>query len=375
MPVDEQAILGKGLPTILIEDRACVGCGYNLKGLRTDGKCPECGRPIRKASSRLSKQDDMTHAPLPWLRAFSASAQSAFWGYLLLLGLWIACAFVGSRVPVIWGVLGLPGLLFVWGVLGLTKPRPVMKSTVVSPAREWRVRRVAARVCALGWLVWAGGLAGRAMIASPSFSHAAAGWMSLAGFAMAIAGLSVLLAYLSEIADWANDITLVFKLRAAVWIVSAGGLAFFFAQVILRTGVGIIEALLLAFCVLLACAGTVVTIVSLSRVASLANWAVINHMTDRARSERLREKAERARFVEEQIATAASSRRPGDDTHAGSRVRRPGAEGSSDRAAAASNPRPTTGGSAREGDGGGGDGSDGIYALAPEDEPPTPPRA
>ncbi len=28
------------------EDRACRQCGYNIRGLRTDGRCPECGRPV-----------------------------------------------------------------------------------------------------------------------------------------------------------------------------------------------------------------------------------------------------------------------------------------------------------------------------------------
>lgn len=27
-------------------DRPCVGCGYNLRGLRSDGACPECGKPV-----------------------------------------------------------------------------------------------------------------------------------------------------------------------------------------------------------------------------------------------------------------------------------------------------------------------------------------
>lgn len=31
---------------ILQEDRACARCGYNLRGLQSDGMCPECGAPI-----------------------------------------------------------------------------------------------------------------------------------------------------------------------------------------------------------------------------------------------------------------------------------------------------------------------------------------
>lgn len=34
---------------ILSSDRACVSCGYNLKGLAVTGACPECGLSIEKS--------------------------------------------------------------------------------------------------------------------------------------------------------------------------------------------------------------------------------------------------------------------------------------------------------------------------------------
>ena len=33
-------------PQMLSEDRACIRCGYNLRGLVDEGNCPECGRPV-----------------------------------------------------------------------------------------------------------------------------------------------------------------------------------------------------------------------------------------------------------------------------------------------------------------------------------------
>lgn len=38
-------------------DVSCIHCGYNLRGLSSDGQCPECGQPILDALSR-SKQAD-----------------------------------------------------------------------------------------------------------------------------------------------------------------------------------------------------------------------------------------------------------------------------------------------------------------------------
>ena len=36
------------MPTIR-EDHACVGCGYNLRGLPFDHRCPECGKPCAES--------------------------------------------------------------------------------------------------------------------------------------------------------------------------------------------------------------------------------------------------------------------------------------------------------------------------------------
>jgi len=37
-------------PADILVDLRCVGCGYNLRGLPVDGRCPECGTPV--AASR-----------------------------------------------------------------------------------------------------------------------------------------------------------------------------------------------------------------------------------------------------------------------------------------------------------------------------------
>jgi hypothetical protein len=36
----------EGEELLVEEDLPCVGCGYNLRGLKEDGKCPECGLAI-----------------------------------------------------------------------------------------------------------------------------------------------------------------------------------------------------------------------------------------------------------------------------------------------------------------------------------------
>src|SRR4051812_9568601 len=42
------------LPAVMINcDLSCVACEYNLRGLMTDGKCPECGAAIHATLERV----------------------------------------------------------------------------------------------------------------------------------------------------------------------------------------------------------------------------------------------------------------------------------------------------------------------------------
>ncbi len=66
-------------------DLACVGCGYNLRSLRRDGDCPECGRPIRDTLASFRTQ-------------WSRSSISAYKTGCILVG---ASGMTTAAVPVI----------------------------------------------------------------------------------------------------------------------------------------------------------------------------------------------------------------------------------------------------------------------------------
>lgn len=49
--------------TSVNDNRSCVHCGYNLRGLPLDGKCPECGKAVRHSL----RGDLLKYADPHWL--------------------------------------------------------------------------------------------------------------------------------------------------------------------------------------------------------------------------------------------------------------------------------------------------------------------
>lgn len=356
-----------------MDDRRCGRCGYALKGLREDAKCPECGRAIRQRK-QVRGSADLTHAPVAWLRALSSSAHFALAGWTGLIGVWVALTiFVRPDKPVVWTILFLPAVLYVWGVLGLTRPRPLMAGTQVPPEREWWRMRLATRLASLGWIITVTAFLTRAMSNPPASIETLLEIAGFVGLLAGIVGQVLLFLYLGNIADWGNDLNLVFKLRGAAWAVGVGAVAMLLLQLAVSGGVGLVEGIVIAGGTLVLLASVLISVATFWRVAGMASWAIINHMTDRARSERLREKAERSRLRDAPAGPPppqAVERGPSTSRSTASTPVRPAPSSSAQAPAKSSRPpsveKPATAGGASS--------DDGIYMLAPEDEPPVPPR-
>jgi hypothetical protein len=43
-PINPESL--RRLDAIVAEDRPCLRCGYNVRGLRVGGRCPECGTAL-----------------------------------------------------------------------------------------------------------------------------------------------------------------------------------------------------------------------------------------------------------------------------------------------------------------------------------------
>ena len=81
------------------DDVACPACGYNLRGLRMDGRCPECGRPAIDTFARPLRAytggvaEEMVRRPggllvilLAWWIIFSAASATAGFRHVVLIG-------------------------------------------------------------------------------------------------------------------------------------------------------------------------------------------------------------------------------------------------------------------------------------------------
>ncbi len=83
-------------PETLDEDIPCISCGYNLRGLYPDGRCPECGIPIE----RSMREDLLKLCDPTWVDRLRSGATWAYWGLIatvltLILGT-VAAAAVGA---------------------------------------------------------------------------------------------------------------------------------------------------------------------------------------------------------------------------------------------------------------------------------------
>src|SRR5262245_16191872 len=108
-----------GEAALLEEDAACLGCGYNLRGLTIGGVCPECAEPVVRS---LALEPSLVTV-ISGLNRLAWSARLlilALFAFLILgaIALPVAlCAFVPLLVSIVVSVSGW------WRVTGMEQAR------------------------------------------------------------------------------------------------------------------------------------------------------------------------------------------------------------------------------------------------------------
>lgn len=288
---------------VIIDDRACRKCGYALKGLRTGGKCPECGTAIKRSVGR--KGESLVEAPRDYLEElrFAANVMS---GCVLALALlvpilaWQMGGQGSAGVATMAGVLFVLGCAWVWSVWVVTAPRRLTRATPINLNKEWAGSRWAARgmlACAPLAMVLT---AAAAMITpgGPTTAFAKLIWI-LAGVCAlgTFFGLAPLAIHVSRLASWANDDALAMRMRVAAFSLSVAGpmaIACFVLPGLvpaLSFGIATLGVLLMGSFVV----GLGLLIIGMFQMGLMTRWALANHIELKARDQRLKDRVEMER--------------------------------------------------------------------------------
>ncbi len=117
-----------GAPVAVPVDLPCVACGYNLRALATDGRCPECGEPIPHSL----RGDRLRFSDYRWLGRLARGARLGFWAVLVMLLVHVLVVLLrghGLLVPMVALGYGL-GVAGAWLVARPEPGRPVEPFTL-----------------------------------------------------------------------------------------------------------------------------------------------------------------------------------------------------------------------------------------------------
>jgi hypothetical protein len=187
---------------IIDTDRACLGCGYNLRGLRAGVKCPECGLPSKLPANL---DDPLSLMPRSVIFAFTLGCWAATVCVILTVAMVLSLRFEAWES---WITLcGLTAIAVLWlGATMLITPGFAIPQAVVRGFSQGGRLRRAARWLQLGWPMFAGATLLREVLVSPAGSATAAlQLLQFVGFAAGMAGIVTLSLLLQRLADWTRD--------------------------------------------------------------------------------------------------------------------------------------------------------------------------
>ncbi|TVQ59046.1 MAG: hypothetical protein EA379_12075 [Phycisphaerales bacterium] len=216
----DHALMGE----LILDERPCPGCGYELRGLREFAPCPECGRIISLAMQGhdgATKKpslvvEQLVDAPVGYIRVtqagFVAMILATVMTFVVGVSLF-ASAFGFGGLSNAAPMLLIASLLWLGGLALVMRPRPLLPDAPRTIETEWWMLRLVTLLTQSAFV-----LAAAVGALAPGGPSAMGGALLLLALALALIGAigwiptTVLLA---RYADWTADTDLGWRLRYA----------------------------------------------------------------------------------------------------------------------------------------------------------------
>lgn len=204
---------------VIDSQRPCANCGYDLVGLRTGDRCPECATPI---GASLFANDSLATAPLSFLGPFSRGCMLFAASAPFLLGffgatVWRLVDGLSIRIPGAGAFLAAIGWTI--GMFLATIPFTASRSGRAAPTGtpdDWNILRLIVRCSQACWPACVLALlAVSALLPAGGGTPAAKSFMLIAAltFLAGAIGLCAVQIYFIRIAIWAGDDELADRLK------------------------------------------------------------------------------------------------------------------------------------------------------------------
>lgn len=280
------------LGEVLTEDRLCRKCNYSLKGLHAGGLCPECGTPIPAPKKKVLGGDNLSDAPVRYLRKLSMGLGLGSIGMCLIVAGLVYLR--GSTAPAGPGLLGLGALLWIGGVAIFAGSRPRSETTLGDAALDHKSWLLGIRLAQIVWLfpvLFAGWRLVIIKSGSTNGLDLALGALNVSVILAFIATVPVL-AHLNALATWAGDESLAARIHTSAWGIAVCGIlgpGLVFGSSMLgpvklpATVIGAILLVLLGLCL-------IVAVISVLQIASISFLAISSNAAAEARDARIAQK-------------------------------------------------------------------------------------
>lgn len=281
MPIDPRELVKAGREGVIADDRLCDRCRYNLKGLPRGGRCPECGLPIRSRGGRKRFTDNLTQAPLFYLKTLALGLGATAAASAMFIITSIAGAIAPQWALAILALNALAALLWWVGVFIVTAQRPLSESTIRDAFLESRGLRQANRILQTGWIASA-----LLTFLEIRTGNPVPGYLAHAALVIATLGLVPLALQFSALADWAGDTGVSERFKIAAWAMAVFGVT---SQAGLFAAMGGVTGVLMATIWFWSSFATAIAqgmfLFGIFQLVSSAGWAITNaqHAADSAR--------------------------------------------------------------------------------------------